>query len=120
MTAPIDIPALKAVALAGSDPDTGYVGILQGVHWNMLALIERLERAEAVAEYARSLEMPTTEKQVKAVEMFFTAPMMARLEKLEAVATAAREAADYHKLNLYSDGAAHALLLALAALEAAP
>lgn len=131
MTAPIDIPALKAAAMAATpgpwewigrhyletankeigwkhpsggqviectSHSHGYLGSTEvlNVHDSdrayialanpavVLALIERLERAEAVAEYARSREMPTTEKQVKAAEMFFTAPMMARLEKMEA------------------------------------
>lgn len=79
----------------------------------ILALIERLERAEAVAEYARSREIPTTEKQVKAAEMFFTAPMMARLEKLEAVAEAASPFASSN-----AGGLEARLAQALAALEA--
>lgn len=69
--------------------DAAYIALANPA--TILALIERLERAEAVAEYARSREMPTTEKQVKAAEMFFTAPMMARLEKLEDLAKAARD-----------------------------
>lgn len=91
--------------------DAAYIALANPA--TILALIERLERAEAVAEYARSREMPTTEKQVKAAEMFFTAPMMARLEKLEAVAEAASPFASSN-----AGGLEARLAQALAALEA--
>lgn len=117
----IDIPALKAAALESIAERERGPQRIDRLHFITLvdehavfALIERLERAEAVAEYARSREIPTTEKQVKAAEMFFTAPMMARLEKLEAVATAARVLLD-NESNII---ARSDMREALAALEA--
>lgn len=114
----LDIPALKAAALAAKG-NRLYLDVLLEMldPAAVLGLIERLERAEARAD---GMERAGAEQARRADENAeVIRQQRARLEKLEAVAKAARD----YKDNFYDDVAGKLFAMleqALAALEAAP
>lgn len=103
----LDLAALKAAARCGDMTDP----------FSVLALIERLERAELDLRLC-SASLSAVKEALRQTDAARDA-MCARLEKLDAVAKAARD----YKDNFYDDVAGRLFALleqALAALEAAP